>query len=83
VSSGGENQVGRIVLRAWGCGAFRNDANEIAALFERALQNSFKGAYPSVTLAIGNALSDWNEAQWLNPSVELGRRLERVKRREC
>lgn len=36
-SSGGENQAGRIVLRAWGRGALANDANEIAGLFERAL----------------------------------------------
>lgn len=71
MSCGGLNQAGRIVLRAWGCEAFRNDANENSALFERALQNNFKGAYHSVTLALGNALFDWNEAQRLNPSVEL------------
>jgi hypothetical protein len=45
--------------------------NEITGLFERALQKNFKSAYHSVTLAIGNALSDWNEAQRGNPSVEL------------
>ena len=54
------------MLGAWGCGAFGNDANEIAALFKRALQNHFKGVYQRVIFAIGNAMSDWNEAQRWN-----------------
>jgi hypothetical protein len=54
------------VFGASGCGAFGNDADEIAGLFERALQNNFNGAYRRVKLAIGNALSDWKEAQRRN-----------------
>jgi uncharacterized protein (TIGR02452 family) len=41
-----------IVLGAWGCGAFGNDTNEIAGLFERVLQNNFEGAYQRVIFAI-------------------------------
>jgi uncharacterized protein (TIGR02452 family) len=40
------------VLRAWGCDAFGNDANEIAGLFECALRVNFKGAYRRVIFAI-------------------------------
>jgi uncharacterized protein (TIGR02452 family) len=46
------NQAGRILFGAWGCGAFGNDANQIAALFERALRNNFKGTYQQVIFAI-------------------------------
>jgi len=46
-----------IILGAWGCGAFGNDPDGIAALFERALQNNFKGAYRQVKFAI----VDWSE----------------------
>jgi uncharacterized protein (TIGR02452 family) len=45
-----------INLGAWGCGAFDNDGNEIAGLFDRALRNNFKGAYSRVTFAI----TDWS-----------------------
>ena len=34
-----------IVLGAWGCGAFGNDPDKIAELFERALGTNFRGAY--------------------------------------
>jgi uncharacterized protein (TIGR02452 family) len=43
-----------IVLGAWGCGAFGNDPNQIAALFERALRENFKGAYRRVVFAIAD-----------------------------
>ena len=46
-----------IVLGAWGCGAFGNDPNEIAGLFERAMQKNSKGAYLRVIFAI----VDWSE----------------------
>ncbi len=41
-----------IVLGAWGCGAFGNDGHEIAALFLKALEQNFKGAYRQVIFAI-------------------------------
>ena len=40
-----------------GCGAFGNDGNEIAGLFERALRINFKNAYRWVAFAI----TDWSE----------------------
>ena len=46
-----------IVLGAWGCGAFGNDGTEIAALFRKALEENFKGAYSQVIFAI----VDWSE----------------------
>jgi uncharacterized protein (TIGR02452 family) len=41
-----------IVLGAWGCGAFGNDAREIAELFHRALEQNFKGCYSEVVFAV-------------------------------
>jgi uncharacterized protein (TIGR02452 family) len=53
-----------IVLGAWGCGAFRNDGNEIADLFHEALSESFKGAYRRVIFAI----VDWSpERRFIGP----------------
>jgi uncharacterized protein (TIGR02452 family) len=53
-----------IILGAWGCGAFGNDPNEIAALFERALRENFKGAYRRVVFAI----LDWSdEKRFIGP----------------
>jgi len=45
-----------IVLGAWGCGAFGNDSWEIARLFQKALEENFKGAYSRVIFAI----VDWS-----------------------
>ena len=53
-----------IILGAWGCGAFGNDPNEIAALFERALRENFTGAYRRVVFAI----LDWSaEKRFIGP----------------
>ncbi|HEX9146550.1 MAG TPA: TIGR02452 family protein [Candidatus Binatia bacterium] len=53
-----------IILGAWGCGAFGNDPNEIAALFERALGENFNGAYRRVVFAI----LDWSaEKRFIGP----------------
>jgi hypothetical protein len=80
-----------IALGAWGGDAFGNDANKIAALFERALQNNFQDAYRRVIFAIGTAMSDWNEAPVLSAAKQSrrkavepfggtqGRRLERLE----
>ena len=48
-----------IVLGAWGCGAFGNDGHEIAALFRKALEQNFKGAYRRVIFAI----VDWSRGR--------------------
>ena len=48
-----------IVLGAWGCGAFGNDSSEIAQLFQRALEENFKGAYRQVIFAI----LDWSSGK--------------------
>jgi uncharacterized protein (TIGR02452 family) len=45
-----------IVFGAWGCGAFGNDGHEIAALFQKALEQNLKGAYRQVVFAI----VDWS-----------------------
>jgi uncharacterized protein (TIGR02452 family) len=53
-----------IVLGAWGCGAFRNDGNEIADLFHKALSENFKGAYRWVIFAV----VDWSpEKRFIGP----------------
>jgi len=45
------------VLGAWGRGAFGNDGNEIAGLFEHGLRIDFRGAYRRVAFTI----TDWSE----------------------
>ena len=52
LSIGVEHAHDSIVLGAWGCGAFGNDAGEMAELFRRALEENFKGAYRQVVFAI-------------------------------
>ncbi len=46
-----------LILGAWGCGAFGNDARQIAAQFHRALTGPFAGAFAEIVFAI----SDWSE----------------------
>ena len=48
-----------IVLGAWGCGAFANDPEQIAALFRSALAGPFAGVYRRVVFAI----VDWSPEQ--------------------
>jgi uncharacterized protein (TIGR02452 family) len=53
-----------IVLGAWGCGAFGNDGQAIAALFQQALAEHFRGAYRWVVFAI----VDWSpDQQFIGP----------------
>jgi uncharacterized protein (TIGR02452 family) len=53
-----------IVLGAWGCGAFGNDATEIACMFRQALDINFRGAYRKVVFAI----VDWSpERRFIGP----------------
>lgn len=41
-----------LVLGAWGCGAFENDASMVAGLFRRAIFENFAGAYAKLLFAI-------------------------------
>lgn len=41
-----------LVLGAWGCGAFKNDPEEIAELFQRALDGPFRGVFALVHFAV-------------------------------
>ena len=53
-----------LVLGAWGCGAFGNDANRTALDFRQALENEFQGAFADVIFAI----TDWSpERRFLGP----------------
>lgn len=47
-----------IVLGAWGCGAFGNDAQMVADVFREALSTRFQGAYRSVIFAIVDGSDD-------------------------
>jgi uncharacterized protein (TIGR02452 family) len=51
---------GHLVLGAWGCGVFRNDPQEIAALFGEALlsDDRFRGRFRTVTFAVLDGSSD-------------------------
>ncbi|HQR66250.1 MAG TPA: TIGR02452 family protein [Thermoanaerobaculia bacterium] len=41
-----------LVLGAWGCGAFENDATMVAGLFRKAISENFAGAYAKLVFAI-------------------------------
>ena len=41
-----------LILGAWGCGAFGNDGNQMAGLFQQALSKDFAGYFKEVTFAI-------------------------------
>ncbi len=41
-----------LVLGAWGCGAFRNESTEVAAVFHRWLSGRFRNAFDHVIFAI-------------------------------
>jgi uncharacterized protein (TIGR02452 family) len=45
-----------LVLGAWGCGAFGNDARRTAIDFRQALENEFSGAFSDIVFAI----TDWS-----------------------
>jgi uncharacterized protein (TIGR02452 family) len=46
-----------LILGAWGCGAFGNDAREMAQLFQEALAGAFRGVFARIVFAI----TDWSE----------------------
>jgi uncharacterized protein (TIGR02452 family) len=53
-----------LVLGAWGCGAFRNDANMVAAHFRDALRGPFNDVFARVVFAI----QDWSpERAFISP----------------
>jgi uncharacterized protein (TIGR02452 family) len=41
-----------VVLGAWGCGVFKNSADEVAGLFSRALRGPFSGCFARVVFAV-------------------------------
>ncbi len=68
LSVGVVNGHDAIVLGAWGCGAFGNDAHEIADLFHKALSENFRGAYRKVVFAI----TDWSaDHKFIGPFEEV------------
>ena len=57
-----------LVLGAWGCGVFANDAKQTAVDFRAALEGEFAGAFARVVFAI----SDWSEnRRFLRPFCEV------------
>ncbi len=53
-----------LVLGAWGCGAFGNDAHRTAIDLRHALESDFSGAFSEVVFAI----TDWSpERKYLGP----------------
>lgn len=59
---------GALVLGAWGCGAFGNDAGRTAQDFRNALEGPFIGAFSHIVFAI----SDWShDRRFLGPFEEV------------
>jgi uncharacterized protein (TIGR02452 family) len=57
-----------LVLGAWGCGAFGNDAHRTARDFRAALEGPFSGAFVHVVFAV----TDWSpERRFLGPFREV------------
>jgi uncharacterized protein (TIGR02452 family) len=57
-----------LVLGAWGCGAFGNDAHRTATDFRQALETEFGGAFSDIVFAI----TDWSpERRFLGPFREV------------
>jgi uncharacterized protein (TIGR02452 family) len=53
-----------LVLGAWGCGAFGNDARRTALDFRHALENDFRVVFSEIVFAI----TDWSaERRFLGP----------------
>jgi uncharacterized protein (TIGR02452 family) len=52
------------VLGAWGCGVFKNDPEEIAELFAKALRGKFAGAFARVVFAV---LDSSDERRFIGP----------------
>ena len=46
-----------LILGAWGCGAFGNDAYQTAKYFKEMLENDYKGVFSNVIFAI----TDWSQ----------------------
>lgn len=53
-------QVGGLVLGAWGCGVFRNDPRLVATIFAELLkpQGRFAGAFTEVVFAVYDRTED-------------------------
>jgi len=64
-----------IVLGAWGCGAFGNDAHAMARLFRRALEQNLRGSYRRVIFAI----VDWSRGRRFIAPFEVAFRSEGPK----
>ncbi len=54
-----ENDVRRLILGAWGCGAFGLDAEMMAGVFRAALLGPFRGVFDEVVFAV----TDWSDDQ--------------------
>ena len=46
------NQHEVLILGAWGCGVFRNEPEDIAALFEEALKGKYAGCFKRIVFAV-------------------------------
>lgn len=63
----GGHDVQRLILGAWGCGAFGLDAPMMAGVFHEALTGPFAGVFREVVFAI----TDWSpERRFIGPFVE-------------
>ena len=53
-----KNDIDVLILGAYGCGVFKNDPYDVAAIFKDELDTTFKGAFEKVIFAIPNSKSN-------------------------
>lgn len=53
-----KNDVDVVILGAYGCGVFKNDPYDVAAIFKDELDTTFKGAFEKVIFAIPDSKSN-------------------------
>ena len=61
-----ENGQESLILGAYGCGVFGNDAEDVAMMFRKALDTTFYNCFGHVIFAVPGNISDYNYQAFAN-----------------